>query len=91
MREDPGEEGRQAFRDACAWAQSQLDDQGALQDHPWPVCSIWLASWLSYAFPSEGMVSRVGLFGKIAEAYGIDAGSYPQLEAWLAPWTAKLG
>lgn len=88
MGSDPGDAGRQALRDACGWAQSQLAD-GALVDHPWPVCEIWLATWVSYAFPSAEMVAVSPLFTKIGEAFGLQAGEFPALEAWLAGWTAR--
>jgi len=80
---------RQAFEDALKRLQDELGDRASFRDDA-PVCDLRVAQWATYALPGDGLVARVPLFAKMRTMFGVEPGSLPALERFLAPWQARL-
>lgn len=81
----------QRFRDALARLDEQLGHRDSFNDDPeMAICDLRVAEWAVYALPGEGLIRRVRLFAKFRELYGVEPGSLPNLERFLAPWNDRL-
>lgn len=82
------EEQRRAFADALKRLEDELGGRETF--HPdLPVFDLRVAEWALYAFPGDGLVERVPLFGKFREAFGIDGDSLPGLLRVIGPWNPR--
>lgn len=76
------------FAEDMAWLDAQLADKDSFGR---PIDDLRVAQWATYAFPGPALIERCGLFRVLARNYGLEPGSLPRLEAFLAPWQERLG
>lgn len=74
------------YADGLAWLDGVVGDGGRAT-----VDDLRIAEWALYALPGDALERRVGLFRKFREMYGIEAGRFPGLERFLAPWQERAG
>jgi len=84
-------EARAKFQEALAALDEQIGDRESFKDDPeMAICDLRVAEWATYAFPGDGLVKRVRLFNRFREHFGMEPGSLPRLERFLAPWNDRL-
>lgn len=78
------------FREQVSWLEAELgkapDERAWL---PAAINELRIAEWTLYALPGEGLLERVPLFKHFAQLYAIEAGAFPRLEEFLAPWQER--
>ena len=80
----------EAFQKSLAWLDEELGDGHSFKESDRPICDLRAAEWATYAFPGAGLIERVPAFGRFKEVFGLEQGSLPRLEKFLAPWNERL-
>lgn len=90
-REDLDAGSVKAFGEALAKLDAEIGERASFHDDAdMAVCDLRVAEWAIYALPGEGLLERLPLFHKFRKVYGVEAGSLPNLERFLAPWNERL-
>ncbi len=77
------------FRDALGVLEDELGNAGTF-DAKAPIQDLRVAEWVTYALPSEDVVTRVPVFGRTREMLAVAPGSLPRLERLVETWNAHL-
>jgi glutathione S-transferase len=90
-RDSLDREALKRFQQALVELDEEIGERRSFKDDPeMAVCDLRVAEWATYAFPGDGLVARVRLFRRFREHFGMEAGSLPRLERFLAPWNERL-
>ena len=77
------------FREALGVLEAELGNAGTF-DAKAPIQDLRVAEWVTYALPSDDVVTRVPVFGRTREMFAVAPGSLPRLERLVEPWNARL-
>lgn len=90
LRSDPDPTARERFAEGLRWLEGELEGGGPVRGADKPVCDLRVAEWATYAFPGQGLLTRVPYWAKFQEAFGLDAADFPNLVRFLEPWNERL-
>ena len=80
-----------SYQDSLGWLDELIGDKDQFKEgEDLTICDLRVAEWATYAIPSDGFIERCPIFGKFKEIFGVNAGSYKNLERFLKPWNQFL-
>lgn len=91
MRDTLEDGAHERFAEALGWLDGELGEGHDFKGSDRPICDLWVAAWVAYAFPGEALLARVGFFKKLGKAFAMDAKDFPNLVRFLQPWLERAG
>jgi glutathione S-transferase len=82
---------RQQFEDGLRWLETEIRQDGTFCGRERPICDLRVATWALYALPGDGILGRVPLFARFADAFAAPANDLPRLTAFLRAWDEHAG